>query len=392
MKLFTLALCVLLCGCGANSIWEQMKYGGQPKNLTVATVDATPVPRNIKKWEATYHHHHHHRSPTPTATPIPTASPTPTVTPSPSPSSTPTPTPILSKAPHGLFEIGGNPLVNPGFGGDRQTIKWAGANPSDGKFNFKNLIDGAAAAKAKGKQYGVSIQSLGTPPDWVIAAGGKLYTYKTPKGETETIVLPFDPVIQPKLVAFVKALCLALDGLVDYITIGEFGQKTESYMPLPADINYPATTTSYIASWVNSCNLFTDTYAANLKQTPFIMAAGNAFNDPGSEAAVTAVINHGLQYPLFGIMQWGLNASSAGTGDKIFFVNKFIKDNDSHPTGFQMTGSQTEPHVGGNLQGTLEDCLNAANALGADFVEVYSQDGENPALQPVLVKFNGLLK
>lgn len=291
-------------------------------------------------------------------------------------------------APHGIVEIGGSPLTHDYISSDRQTIKWAGANPKDGQFNFDNLLTGAKAAKAKGKQYGVSIQSLGTPPQWVLDAGGKLYTYTTPKGETAQIVLPFDPVVQPKMLAFVAAACKALDGQVDYITMGELGQKTESYMPLPADIKYPLSSTDYIAAWVTSSNLVIDTYAKNLKQTPFIMAAGKAFNDPGSDAAVTAVINHGLQYPLFGIMQWGLNANS----NDGFFVNKLIKDNDSHPTGFQMTGSQTEPHVGGNLNGTLEDCLKAGDSLGADFVEVYSQDGENPALAGVLKTYNDKLK
>ena len=287
------------------------------------------------------------------------------------------------KAPHGIFEIGGSPLTNPCVGGDRQTINWNQVNPSEGTFNWKQIDAAIAGALGAKKQLGSSVCDLSLPPAWLVEKGAKLYT--SPNFKKGPMVLPFDPVAQPALLAFIKALCLHLDGKVDYITMGGMGYKTETYMPLPSDIGYSATTAEFISKWVASSNLVIDTYAANLKQTPFIIAAGTPFDDPTAVSQMTSVITHGLVHPLFGIMQWGLNAKS----NSGFYINAFIQNKDvGRATGFQMTGSQTEPHVGGQLQGTLEDCLKAAKAMQADFVEVYSQDAENTALQPMIQTYN----
>lgn len=60
--LLSLTFCILLCGCGKDSIWQQAKYGGGDKaGLTMATV--TPIPKLLRVR--------------PTPTPTPTASPTP---------------------------------------------------------------------------------------------------------------------------------------------------------------------------------------------------------------------------------------------------------------------------------------------------------------------------
>ncbi len=208
------------------------------------------------------------------------------------------------------------------------------------------------------------------------------------------MILPFDPVVAPHLLQFIKALCLHLDGKVDYITMGGFGYKTESYMPLPTDINYPASATDFIALWVASANVQIDTHAQSLRQTPFILAAGTPFNDPGAVAALSSVINHGLIYNLFGLQQWGLNANTNGNTEKSFYINKFIFDTASTHlgNGFQMTGSETNPHVGGNLNGTLEECLAAAKANNAHYVEIYGVDGENLLLAPMLRTYNDELK
>lgn len=319
---------------------------------------------------------------------------TPSATPSPTPSATPS-----SLKWGGLAEIGGFPLDHSFFTYDRQTVKWATANPSDGVFKFDNLKAGAVAAHNKGHKYGISVQSLGTPPDFVIALGAKLYTYKNPKGETLQIMLPFDPVGQPKLMAFVTRLCTDLDGIVDYIQIGEVGHKTESYMPLPSDIGISTANADYIASWVTSSGTYIDIYGKLLKKTPFIMAAGQAFKDPGSQKAVESVLDHGLTYPLFGIGQWGLNANS----NDGFFVNAKIKANPTHPNLLQMTGDRHH-NTGGDLCGNpaAAGCseannLELATAAGRKFMptgvmEIYSQDGEDPASADTLTQVNTALQ
>lgn len=298
-------------------------------------------------------------------------------------------------------------------------MKWASANPSDGVYKFESLKAGAKAAHDKGRKYGISVQSLGEPPTWVTQLkDAKFYSYKNPKGETLQIVLPFDPVVQAKLKAFVTALCTQLDGIVDYIQIGEVGHKTESYMPLPGDLTQinlatptpgsptptptPISNTAFISLWVSSSNMFLDIYGDLLKKTPFIMAAGNAFKDPGSQAAVEAVLKHGLVYPLFGIGQWGLNASSNADKPDSFFVFRYIKDNPSHPNLLQMTGDRHH-NTGGDLCGNLSStqCTEANNlelavAAGEKFmpkgvIEIYSQDGEDAASADTLAAANTAL-
>jgi hypothetical protein len=290
------------------------------------------------------------------------------------------------KRPHGLFEIGGNPLSNPGFGGDRQTIGWNQCESSDGVFKFGVIDKAIAEAVAARKQLGVSVNCLSKYPDWLIGAGAKAYT--APQFGTGPMILPFDPIVQPKLIRFTRELCIHLDGLVDYITMGGFGYKTESYMPLPADIGLAETNEDFMASWTVVANLLVDTYAAYLRQTPFILAGGTPFKDPSAQAKLIAIVNRALlAYPLFGVMQWGLNAKS----NSGFYINNLITANDTHPGGFQMTGA-SDGSVGGDLKGTLEECFIAANNMGADFVEVYSADGENPAYRDLLVKYNGIFK
>src|SRR5438552_18610414 len=96
---------------------------------------------------------------------------------------------------------------------------------------------------------------------------------------------------------------------------------------------------------------------------------------PGASAAITTIINHGLLYPPFGIMQWGLNANS----NNGFLINKPIQDNDlGRVTGFQLVRS-SDGSVEGYLNGTLEQALTAGAALGADWIEIYAVDAMNPS-------------
>src|SRR5262249_43395738 len=153
----------------------------------------------------------------------------------------------------------------------------------------------------------------------------------------------------------------------DYIVMGGFGYRTESYMPLPSDIGLDMTIEDYTAAWVNSTDQLIDIYKQNLVSTPFIMAAGVPFVDPVAAPALTSVLDHGLLYPQFGIMQWGLKATS----NNVFFINKYIQDNAAgRATGFQIAGT-SDGTVGSDLQGTLEDTLLAGVGLDADWIEIY---------------------
>jgi hypothetical protein len=192
-----------------------------------------------------------------------------------------------------------------------------------------------------------------------------------------------------------KAVCQHVDGKVAYLTLSGVGVRVESYMPMPSEIGWTGTLADLEAAWINSTKKIEDTYAANLTKTAFMIAAGTPFKDQAKtgEQALLSVLNYGLKYPLFGAMQWGLNANSATPkkNGRIFYINQWIKDNDVHPTGFQMTGA-SDGSVGGNLKGTLEQCFRAGDALGADIIEVYRADAANPEYAPLLKTYNDKLK
>ena len=287
-----------------------------------------------------------------------------------------------AKSPHGLYEIGGG-FTNPGISGYRAELKWATGNPSEGSYDWSRidgLIDDAVSYH---KQISLTLRILSDYPAWIVAKGAKVYN--APKGP---MLLPWDPVAQPAIIAYIKAVCTHFDGKLDYLTMGGMGRRTETYMPLPSEIGLDMTIDEAIAAWVASSTLVIDTYAANLNTTPFIIAAGTPFSEGDATGALTTVVDHGLLYPLFGVMQWGLNAES-NTG---FYINNWISDYDvGRATGFQITGA-SDGSVGGDLKGTLEECFIAADAMGADWVEIYGADADNPIYAVLLQKYNNLLK
>jgi hypothetical protein len=294
--------------------------------------------------------------------------------------------PPTTLAPHGLYEIGGDAWTNPGISGWRAELKWDSANPSDGVYDWSRIDGLVANAVRYHKQIGLAVRVLSSVPTWVKSLPGvKMYT--TSLGP-DPMVLPWDSVAQPKIIAFITALCQHFDGKLTYIAMGGLGYKTETYMPLPSDIGLNMPIATYTTTWINSCNTFIDIYNTNLKTSPFVIAGGVPFNDPGAAAAITTVINHGLLYPPFGIMQWGLKATSTNG----FLINALIQNNDAgRATGFQLTGA-SDGSVGGDLQGTLLQALTAGQNLGADWIEIYAVDAMNPIYAPLLATFNKLLK
>ena len=287
-----------------------------------------------------------------------------------------------AKTPHGLYEIGGG-FDNPGISGYRAELKWSTGNPSDGTYDWKRIDGLVDDAVSNHKQISLTLRVLSDYPAWVVAKGAKVYN--APKGP---MLLPWDPIAQPAVIAFIKAVCLHFDGQLDYLVMGGMGRRTETYMPLPSEIGLDMTIDEAIAAWVASSTLMVDTYASNLSTTPFIIAAGTPFSEGDATEALTTVVDHGLLYPLFGIMQWGLKADS-NTG---FYINNWILNYDlGRATGFQITGA-SDGSVGGDIGGTLEECFIAADAMGADWVEIYGADADNPIYAALLQKYNSLLK
>src|SRR6476619_5314566 len=77
-----------------------------------------------------------------------------------------------TRAPRGLFEIGGDAWTNPGISGWRAEIKWSAANPADGVYDWSRIDGLISNSITYNKQIGLSITLLSSPPDWVTKLPG----------------------------------------------------------------------------------------------------------------------------------------------------------------------------------------------------------------------------
>jgi len=283
------------------------------------------------------------------------------------------------KSPHGLFQLGGDAWTNPVVAGLRLQIRWTDIQPdSETLFDWSTIDKQVANAQTYNKQLGISLVILSAPPSWLTALPGvKTYLLPPKNGQTMPIVLPWDPIVQPKIINFITQLCLRYDGLADYIVMGGLGFNTESYMPDPADIGLDLTLSEAVTAWTGSSNTIIDAYGANLHSTPFIIAAGVPFTGTDAPTALTNVVSRAVTMygPGFGIMQWGLNANS-NTG---YMPNALIAQySPTNPAGFQFLCPVAGNDNGKVLGGTLEQTLDAGIALGAQWIEIYGEDADNP--------------
>ncbi len=197
-------------------------------------------------------------------------------------------------------------------------LSWSDIQPKSATEYDWSAIDSAIAqAKKNHKLLGLSVAMLGRKeggrnaiPDWVKA---KQYSLPiTRSGNKRSIILPWDPEVQPALLAFVKALCAHVDGKVDYLAMGGLGVMIESYItPDPGTIGL--TMDEAVAKWTASSNAIIDAHAQNLHSTPFIFTAAKPFRGrPGVQALERVVSAAAKKYPgRFGIMNCSLNARSS---------------------------------------------------------------------------------
>lgn len=301
---------------------------------------------------------------------------------------------LVDLFPSGIYEMSDSvsALSNPNVNGFKAWMQWQQVNPAPGVYRWDAFDAYADAAAAAGKEFEFSIRICSHYPQWVAFTPG-IVQYTLVEDPRAKMILPWDPVAQPLILQFIEDLCIHYEGRVTCIVMGGMGYKTECYMPDPTTTTPPIALSidDYAAEWLAAAELIVDTYAANLDRTRFIVAGGVVIKPSTvGEFAMLDLLAYGMNnYPeKFGAMQWGLNAQSSTS----FFMNEWIQTfGPGRSTGFQMTGS-TDGITGGDTKGTLRECLQRAVDLGADWVEVYPTDCNNPAEQATLAEFNALLK
>jgi hypothetical protein len=257
---------------------------------------------------------------------------------------------------------------------------WAEIEATEGVYDWSK-VDAQIAAKPPGKLMGLTIMLLPDPPAWLASKGVTIYS--VPHGTHGNVPWfnPWDTVAQPLMLDFMAKICQRYDGKVDYIVIGGVGMVTESYLPDLTIIG--ETATQAISDWSGSTAKVIDTYAANLKTTPFIMACAIPIssNTDATNALGTVVRAKLAQYPLFGVANYGLNPSTDYTKGFLPFVLVNEASTSGHAAGFQCS---TANGAGTNFQGSLTAALNC----GAKYVEAWSGDASNTANADAIAAFN----
>ena len=295
-----------------------------------------------------------------------------------------------TKHPVGLIELDRG-WTNPHIQGVRVRLGWSDIQPKSATaFDWSAIDTAIANAQQNHKLLGLSVAMLGKKqdgsknaiPDWVTAKQYPLPV--TRSGNKRSVILPWDPAVQPALLAFVKALCAHVDGKVDYLAMGGLGVVIESYICRdPATIGL--TMDEATAKWTSSCNAIIDAHAQNLHSTPFIFTAAKPFAGRAGVQALERVVSAAAKkYPgRFGIMDCSLNARSK-TG---YVPNRLVREfHDTNPVGLQfLTSTRGFGHH--DLGGTLAQALDAGTALGAHFIEIYSHDADDPANAATLTTY-----
>ena len=184
-----------------------------------------------------------------------------------------------TKAPHGIIQIGGDGWDNPVIDGLRIQVKWADIQPdSDTQYDWSSIDAQVANAQTYQKQLGLSLVILSAAPHWLTdTTGVTTYWAPSPTGPSTPFVLPWDPVVQAKVINFVTELCQRYDGVVDYIVMGGLGVNTETYMPDPDQIGLNMALADAVVAWTGSSNNIVDAYGTNLHSTPFILVHSYPF-------------------------------------------------------------------------------------------------------------------
>lgn len=286
-------------------------------------------------------------------------------------------------SPHGIFVIGNtfDVWTNPALDGLRKQVRWTDIQPeSETAFDWSSIDKLVADANTDHKQLGLSLWLLGSPPAWLTSMPGvKTYQLPPKNDETLSMVLPWNPIVQSKLINFITKLCQRYDGKVDYIVMGGLGAHTETCMPEPEDIGLDMTLEEEANAWIASSNAIIDAYGRNLYLTPFIMANCPPFDAPYTVGPTTEVVNRAIANygGHFGVMSWALNAQS----DTNFTFLPWIlvrQYSSTNPVGLQFT-CPAAGRNGRTLKGTFKETLDAGVAMGAQWLEIYSDDANNPS-------------
>lgn len=258
---------------------------------------------------------------------------------------------------------------------------WAEIQSDSATYNWSSIDAILDLAAQHGKTVGLSVAAGVYSPQWVYDAGAIKYQLKDSSRLSMTI--PWDTAFQNNWLPFISALGARYDADPDlgYVVISGLGQNVETYLSQTANDDAALNALGGTPAWIAAAQQIIAAYADAFPTTPFFMTTSKPLFATDSISALQQVIDWAVAtYPgRFGIMNATLNANSS----TVYYPNLAIYTyRTTQPVGFQTLSSSISNPA--RLKGTLDQALTQGVALGADFVEVYQNDGDLPANQPVL--------
>jgi hypothetical protein len=257
---------------------------------------------------------------------------------------------------------------------------WATIESADGQFDWSFLDAGMALGQAHNKNIGISVDAGVSSPAWIYSIGAKSFTL-TGYG---TMPAPWDPIFQSAWKDFLTQLAARYDSnpQLAFVTMAGPGRTEEYFFAKTAADVAELAAAGGPQVWVTAANQVTVLFATVFASTPFFCATGQPAPGVGSDM-MTQVVNYGLSaYPeRFGVQSNELTVSIPTNG---LFPHTKINTTGLSPVGYQMLGTVSS----GRLGGTLQQALTNGIVNGAQFIEVYDVDCEDPTQQSVISTAN----
>ena len=269
--------------------------------------------------------------------------------------------------------------------------QWSKIQPTEAAFDWSFLDQGMVLAAQHGKKISILITAGVTTPDWVYAAGARQFMVTTQAGPVMPMPLPWDPIFQAKWGNVIRAFATRYGGnpQLIYVVIGGSGRRAESYFVFTAEDQATFAGLGGLDSWKTGVEWIADEYARDFAGTPFLLDLGAPVPTDAGQATLADVCAYAVaKYPgRFGVKSDGL---AAGYGPNSFGAKEIQYLSPTATVGFQMAlPSKGETDDMGNL--LLRDALTIGIDLGAHFIEVYSEDCNDPKEAQSLAQAGGEL-
>ena len=281
-----------------------------------------------------------------------------------------------SPMPNGLYGLMGwdqSPippalLADSSVSGIAIRLSWGAMEPSDGAIDFSVLDSEIAAARAAGKTAFVSIMAGYTTPAWVYANGAQSVSFVwtkpsgPPKGSTQYIPVPWDPVFLSAWTGFVDAVVAryANDPAVTVFKVtGINFQDEQTSLPTSTVWDNPSGDANLLSAW----NTIVAHWTAGGKPV------APMFNQSGFSSVPGPNLTNQM-----------IQAAVSDAGPLLIAQNNLLSPGSNWLPKVAVPAIAYQAGAPFHTVTAADSAFSRAEAAHALYVEVYQSDLENPAL------------